>query len=268
VASRSLRLYWEVLRATARRMATYRGATLAGVFTNTVFGFLLAAVLRAVFREDGTIGGFDAVDAVTFTFVAQGLAMPVGVFGNNEMAERILTGEVAVDLCRPYDYQGWWAAVSYGRASFFWWARGIPPFLAGSLAFDLRVPDGATTWLAFVLSVLLAIGLGFSWGFLLQLSAFWITDVRGPAQIGWISAQLLAGMFMPIVLFPGWLEGTARALPFVGMVQVPAEVFLGKHQGVDLAVVLLGQAAWLLALLLAGRFVLQRAVRKLVVLGG
>jgi ABC-2 type transport system permease protein len=249
-------------------MATYRGAAFAGIFTNTVFGFLLASIMRAVFREGGTIGGFDATDAVTFTFVAQALAMPVGIFGNNEMAERILTGEVAMDLCRPYDYQGWWAATAFGRASYFWWARGIPPFVAGAVVFDVRMPGSPGAWAAFAASAVLAVGLGFAWGFLLQLTAFWITDVRGPAQLGWIAAQLLGGMFTPLVLFPAWFETTARALPFAGIVQLPAEVFLGKHHGLDLAGTLLVQAAWLVALVLAGRAVLARAVRKLVVLGG
>jgi ABC-2 type transport system permease protein len=249
-------------------MATYRGATLAGIFTNTVFGFLLASILRAVFRENASIGGFDSIDAVTFTFVAQGLAMPVGVFGNTEMAERILTGEVAMDLCRPYDYQGWWGAVAYGRAAFYALARGLPPFLAGALAFHLRLPDTWWTWPTFLLSVVLAVGVGFAWGFLLQLTAFWITDVRGPAQLGWVAAQFLSGMFIAIVLFPAWLEAAARVLPFASMIQIPAEVFLGKHRGADLLWVLAIQAAWLAALLLAGRAVLTRAVRKLVVLGG
>ena len=63
------------------------------------------------------------------------------MFGYTEMAERIHTGEVAMDLCRPYDYQGWWGAAAVGRASFYSWARGIPPFLAGALVFDLRLPD-------------------------------------------------------------------------------------------------------------------------------
>jgi ABC-2 type transport system permease protein len=266
--SHSLRLYVEVARTTARRMSTYRGATLAGIFTNTVFGFLPASILRAVFQEQGTIGGFDTVDAVTFTFLAQGLAMPVGMFGYTEMAERILTGEVAMDLCRPYDYQGWWAAAAYGRASFYSWARGIPPFLAGGLAFDLRVPDTWSVWIAFAVSALMAVGLGFAWGFLVQLTAFWITDVRGPNQIAWIVAGFLSGMFGTIVVFPGWLEALARALPFASMIQVPGEVFLGKHEGLDLLRVLLVQVAWLGALVLAGRVVLARAVRKLVVLGG
>jgi hypothetical protein len=110
-----MRLYVEVSRATARRMSTYRGAAFAGVVTNTVFGFILAYVLRAVFRERGVIDGFDAADAVTFTFVTQGMLMVVGIFGRSEQADRVRTGEVAMDLSRPYDYQAWWAAVALRR---------------------------------------------------------------------------------------------------------------------------------------------------------
>jgi ABC-2 type transport system permease protein len=263
-----VRLYLEVTRTTARRMATYRGATLAGIFTNTVFGFILAYVLLAVFEQRPTIGTFDAVDAVTYTFVTQGLLLTVGIFGNIEQASRILTGEVAMDLCRPYDYQAWWAAVHYGRAVFYVWARGIPPFVLGALVLEVRLPDELWIWPAFLLSVALAVGVAFAWGFLLQLSAFWIIDVRGPNQLGWISAQFLGGTFVPLVLFPDWIEPVVRALPFASMMGLPVEVFLGKHVGVELLGVYALQVFWLAALCLVGRAVLARAVRKLVVLGG
>jgi viologen exporter family transport system permease protein len=250
-------------------MATYRGATFAGVVTNTAFGFILSYVLLAVFRERGAVGGFDATDAVTFTFVAQGLLMPVGMFGSDrEMAERILTGEVAMDLARPYDYQGWWAAVACGKAWFYAGARGVPPFLAASLVLHLRLPEEAWVWLAFPVSVGLAVGVAFAWGFLLQLSAFWIVDVRGPAQFGWMIAQFLGGMIVPVFLFPDGLEALVRALPFVAMLQLPAEVFLGKHSGVDLVGVYGHQLAWLVVLAGAGRLVLARSVRRVVVHGG
>lgn len=264
-----VRTYLEVARATARRMSTYRGATVAGVFTNTVFGFLLAYVLIAVFRERGTVGAFDVADALTFTFVAQGLAMPIGVFGtDHEQAQRIQTGEVAMDLCRPYDYQGWWAAVAYGKASFHLWARGIPPIVVGALAFDLRLPSDPTRWLAFGISVALGIGVAFSVRFLVQLLAFWIVDVRGPSQVVWITGGFLAGMWAPLVLFPDWIEPVVRALPFASMLGLPIEVLLGAHTGADLAGVLALQASWLVVLVSAGRLVLARAERRLVIAGG
>jgi ABC-2 type transport system permease protein len=264
-----VRLYWEVARTTARRMATYRGATFAGIITNTVFGFIQAYVLLAVWAVRPAIGGFDAVDAVTFTFVVQGLLMTVGMFGGDqEMAERIHTGEVAVDLCRPYDYQGWWAAVSGGKAVFYAWARGIPPFLVGALVFDVRLPGEPWMWPAFAAGTALAVGVGFCWGFLLQTSAFWLVDVRGLNQLGWITALFLSGTTVPLVLFPDGIERITRALPFASMMQLPVEVFLGKHTGFDLAGVYLTQVAWVVALAAAGRLVLARAVRRVVVHGG
>lgn len=51
--------YWQLGRAGWQRSASYRAVTLAGVFTNTVFGFLRAAVLIATLEVAGTIGGYD-----------------------------------------------------------------------------------------------------------------------------------------------------------------------------------------------------------------
>ena len=263
-----MRLYVEVARSTFRRVTTYRGATFAGVVTNTVFGFILAYVLLAVFRERHTVGSFDTRDAVTFVFVTQGLLMVVGIFGNLEMAERIRTGDVAVDLCRPYDFQAWWIAVHYGKAPFYLLFRGVPPYVLGAIVFDLRLPPDALIAIAFLVSVALAVGVAAAYGFIVQSTAFWLLDVRGPNQVAWITAQFFAGSYLPLVIFPDWLERVARVLPFASMIQLPVEVFLGKHTGLDLLAVYATQAAWLVALVALGRVLLARATHRLVIQGG
>jgi ABC-2 type transport system permease protein len=262
-----MRLYVEVARRTYARISTYRSATLAGIFTNTVFGFLLAYVLLALYRERDLVGGFDAVDAVTFTFVAQGMLMVLGMFSDTEIADRIRTGDVIIDLQRPYDHQAWWAGVNYGKAAYYLVFRGVPPFLAGAIVFHLRLPS-APDAVAFVVSVVLAVGVAFGWRYLLQLTAFWLLDVRGANQLGWLAAQFLSGAFLPLVFFPGWLEAGARALPFAYMLQVPVEIWLGRHSGMDLVAAFAVQVAWGAALVLAGRHVMGRAVRRVVVQGG
>jgi ABC-2 type transport system permease protein len=250
-------------------MTTYRAATFAGVFTNTVFGFLLAYVMVAAFQQRPTVGDFDLTDALTFTFVAQGMAMVVGAFGSDsDISDRIKTGDVVIDLYRPVDYQAYWAADSYGKAAFFAIFRGIPPFVIGALAFHLRLPEGVGGWLAFVVSVAGAIAVSFGWRFILQCSAFWLLDVRGPNQLGTMLAMFMSGMFISTVFFPPWLATIGRFLPFQFMVQVPGETFLGKHTGFDLAAVLLVQVAWAVGLFAVGRLVLRRAMRRVVVQGG
>ena len=44
-----------------RRYATYGSATLAGVFTNTVFGFIMAYTYIALWDQRPQLGGYDHV---------------------------------------------------------------------------------------------------------------------------------------------------------------------------------------------------------------
>ncbi len=152
-----MRLYWEIARRGYRRYAAYPGAAWAGVFTNTFFGFLQAYILLAVFRQRETIGAYDAEAAVTYVWLAQGLLMTVYIWGWYDVAERVRTGDVATDLHRPFDFQLYWLAQDLGRAAYHVAFRGVPPFLVGAVAFDLRAPERPLVWLAFADSVVLAV---------------------------------------------------------------------------------------------------------------
>lgn len=263
-----MRLWWELARRELRRTSTYRGATVAGVFTNTVFGFIQAAVMLALFRQRSEVGGFDATDALTYVFVTQGLLMVIGAFaGSGEIGQRIKSADVVVDLYRPVDFQAYWLARDLGRAGFHLLGRGLPPFAVGMIAFDLRLPTPAT-FVAFLGALTLAAVAAFAFRFLLSMPAFWLLDDRGPVQLANFVWLFLSGFLLPVTFFPGWLEGLARATPFPTMVQVPVEVFLSKHTGVDLARTLATQALWAAALLGAGRLVLAAATRKVVIQGG
>lgn len=259
-----MRLYWEVARRGFRRYATYRAATFAGVFTNTVFGFLRAAVLLALYQQRARVGEYLPVDSLTYVWLGQGLLATVMIFGWIELALRIRSGEIATDLSRPLDVQGYWLAHDLGRAAFQAVYRGIPPFLIGLIFFELRIPKQLSTWVIFVLSVGLAVCVSFAIRFLLNLTAFWLLDYRGVITVSVAVTMFLSGFVLPVTFFPGWLQATLGWLPFTSMVQIPIDVFLGKR-GVG---ALMAQAAWALGLLAAGRVVLRAANRKLVVQGG
>jgi ABC-2 type transport system permease protein len=263
-----VRLYWEVARRGYRRYATYRAATVAGVLTNSTFGLIRAYVLIAVFRQRGTIGSFDATDAVTFTFVTQGLLMPMGAFGRREIAERVRTGDIVSDLYRPMDFQAYWLAHDMGRGAFQLLARGIPPVVLGALVFHLRLPHTPTTWLAFAFTLIVGLLVSFSVQFIVGLTGFWLIDDRGPNQLATTVQFFFSGMLLPIVLFPHWLGAIARGSPFGYMVELPVEVLLGKHRGAHVLPVLAGGLLWAAVLLALGRLVLAAATRKVVVQGG
>lgn len=55
-----MRVDLEVARRGFARYAAYPGATLAGIFTNCVFGFIKGYVLLAVLAFSPIVGGYDA----------------------------------------------------------------------------------------------------------------------------------------------------------------------------------------------------------------
>ena len=262
-----MRLDWEIAKRGWRRYAAYPWATAAGVFTNTVFGFLQAYILLALFEHRSDVGGYDAADTVTYVWLAQALLMTVYIFGWEELALRIRDGSIATDLSRPLNPQRYWLAFDLGRAPFHFIFRGIPPFLVGAFVFDLHYPT-APLAAAFVLSVFLAVVVSLGFRFLYNVAAFWIVDHRGVLRLSVTACLFFSGMTLPLTFFPTWLESLARVLPFASIVQVPIDVYLGKHTGLDLVWVLAVQAAWAVALLTLGRIALSRGTQKLVVQGG
>jgi ABC-2 type transport system permease protein len=261
-----VRLYWEVARIGFKRYATYRGATFAGVFTNTVFGFMLAFVSLGLFGTRARVAGYDATDAVTYVWITQGLLSTVHIGAWVEIAQRVRTGDVATDFHRPFDFQGYWLAQDLGRAAYHAIFRGIPPIAIAALVFRLRLPSHPMSWLLFGLSVLLAVCISFSVRFLANMTAFWIADSRGVVAIVAFTVPFLAGFFgIPLTFLPPGVFAVLRALPFAGMGQAPLTIFLEKP---DVLLTLALQVAWALALLALGRLVLRAAHRRLVVQGG
>ena len=263
-----MRLYWEVSRRGFRRLSTYRGATLAGIFTNTVFGFVQAYVLIALFAVRPVIDGYRVTDALTYSFVAQGLIAAVAIWGWFEIEERIRTGDIATDLLRPYGFLAYWLANDYGRAAYQALARGIPPFVFAGLVFDLRLPQREGTWLVFIVSVVLAVTVSFAIRALVNLFALWFLDSRGLASIvstGWI---FLSGLALPLAIFPEGLRVFARLTPFAATFDAPGQIFLEQLSVAGIAATLALQAGWALLLLATATLVMDRGTRKLVIQGG
>jgi ABC-2 type transport system permease protein len=263
-----MRLWWEVARRGFRRYATYRWATFAGVFTNSVFGFMRAYILLTLYAGAATIAEvatYTRAESLTYSFVTQGLIMPLYLWGWYELSDTVYSGQVVTDLYRPYDYQLYWLSQDLGRALYHLLLRGVPPVIVAAFVFDLRFPRDIATWPLFVVSVGLAVTVSFALRFMVNLAAFWIIQIRGLQTVVSSAWTVFSGFVMPIAFFPRGLHDVMHALPFAAMVQLPMDVFLERA---DIGTTLGTQLFWALALLMMGRVMLGAATRKLVVQGG
>ena len=264
-------LYVAIATRTFRRYSTYRAATLAGIFTNSVFGVIYSYAYLALWDQRPDAGGYDATDAVTYVWIGQALLMTVALWGGgttDDLAERIRTGDVASDLYRPVGLVPWYLAGDLGRATYHFLTRGLAPTLIGIALFDIAMPGSPVALLAFLVSLVLAVTTSFTIRFLTACSAFWLLDQSGVKVLSGVLARFFSGMVVPLVIFPEPLRSIALALPWASYLQTPADIWLGQRSGLEVLSGLGGQVAWIAVLLVACQATLSAATRKVVVQGG
>ncbi|MEN3272805.1 MAG: viologen exporter family transport system permease protein [Actinomycetota bacterium] len=254
-----------VARASIRRYSTYRIATVGAIVESSIASMIRAFVLLAAVHVIGTVRGLHAIDAATYAFLAGAIDTSLQTMWPTDIDDRIKTGEVIVDLQRPVDFQLWWFAHEAGRSVFMTLTRGIPSFLFGVVVLGIVVPHDLGATALFALSLALAFVVAFATRFILSLSGFWLLDTRGTNYLVGAIITFTSGSLLPLAFYPERVANVMRVLPFVALIQTPFEVFTSSRPAVP---ALASQAAWAIALLLLGRAVLARAMRKVVIQGG
>jgi len=257
-------------RAGFRRYAAYRAATLAGAFTNAMFGLVKASILLAVIHANGgaAVGGYDATTASSYAWLSQATLSVVYVFTWTEVAARVRSGDIAVDLARPVDLQLSLLAADLGRATYSLLPRGLPSLAVGAATFGLTLTTDPAMWLLGLTSLVLAVVVSFACRFAVNLVAFWWVEIRGLMTLYVVATNVLCGLVVPVHWFPDWLRVLATATPFPSMLQTPVDVLGGTIRGAAALSAVAVQLGWAVATLGGGRLLLRRATRKLVVHGG
>jgi ABC-2 type transport system permease protein len=263
-----MRLYLELARRSFQQQLSYRGAALAGIFTNGIFGVMIASIYLAFYHSQTgsqSVEGWSRDQTVTLVWINQSLLMTVYMWGWWEVSRNIQSGAIVTELLKPYDYFSYWLARDLGRALAHFFIRGVPTFVIGVITFDLLAPVSAAAAIGFILSVVLAVTASFCLRFLSNLAGFWVIDYRGLNMMYAAIINLLSGMLVPLAFLPGPMRAIANVLPFRAVIMIPNEIYLGQipiWQGLGL------QVFWIGVLVLACRYVLSIGERQLVVQGG
>jgi ABC-2 type transport system permease protein len=265
----AFRVYWTLARAGFKRQAQYKLAMFAGLFTNCVFGFVRAAVMVAAVRAAGDFGGYDEGTIGAYVWLSQALLGATQFMGPQiDLVDRIRTGDVAIDFLRPIDVQLGYLATDMGRAACTILPRAVPSIVIGATTFGLSMPSTPVAYLLGLISVLLAVALSFLCLFAVALIGFWVVEIRGIRVLYQIVGTFLAGLFVPVHMFPDWLRVIAMSTPFPSILQAPIDTLSGRAAGSDALIIVAIQGFWVLVIGLLGRVLLRAGQRRLEVQGG
>ncbi len=261
--------YPVLVAAGIRTRSAYRLALVAGIVTNAMFGLIRSSILLyAVGAAGGAVAGYGQSAMAAYVWLGQALLGVITLFPTAALAGRVRTGDIVVDFVRPVDIQTAYLLEDLGRAVYAIAPRALPTLLIGWLVTRFSLPTDITACALGAVSLLCALMLSFGCRMMLELLSFWVIEVRGFTTLYMVVCSFFAGLYVPIVMLPGWLQVIVHATPFPSMFQSVISILSGHATGGEALRLLAIQAAWVLVVGVAGRLMLASGRRKLVVQGG
>lgn len=267
--SRAALTYLRLVRAGFQQQSAYLLAAAGGLVANATFGLLKVAILFATVRAaGGELRGYDLATMSAYIWISQGMLGSINLTGRTDVAERIRTGDVAIDFVRPLDVQGAAVATEVGQRLFALIPRGIPSVVLGAVLVGMSTASGVPAYLLGAASLLLGIVVSCTTVYVVAALGFWLVETRGVQVLYMVLSGFLAGLFVPISLFPDWLLAVATATPFPSMLMYPVDILSGRVAGADSLLLVAQQLAWLAATVVAGQVMTRAGRHRLEVQGG
>ena len=263
-----MKAYLSVFRMRLRMETQYRGAVLGGIVCQVFFGLILISVYRALYAGKPQPLPFSHV--ATYVWLQQAFFRML-LSSDADLMDKIRTGAIAYDLCRPVRLYG------------FYYARIMAQKLMGSLlrAFPMLVfaallPEGwgislpaSLPALALSLAALL-LGLCCVCAMENITMAFTMRtlDPRGFQAMLNLLMMILSGNILPLTLFPDSWQRVITLLPYAQMLDAPIRLYTGEYALPRAPGVLLLQGVWTVLLVLAGLLLWRRNQRRMIIQGG
>ena len=263
-----MKAYLSVFRMRWKMELQYRGAVIGGVVCQVFFGLILISLYRALYATKPQAMPIEAVAG--YVWLQQAFFRMV-LSSDSELLDKIRTGGIAYDLCRPVNLYA------------FYYARILAQKLLGSLlraapmlVFACLLPRGWGLSRPISPSALLlavpALGLGLLCTCALENITMAITmrtlDHRGMMAMLNLLMMTFSGNILPLTLFPDSWQRVITLLPYAQLLDAPIRLYTGQYALSQAPRALLIQAAWLAALVTAGEWLWRQHQKRLIIQGG
>ncbi|MFP4345877.1 MAG: ABC transporter permease [Anaerolineales bacterium] len=259
--------YLFVGRIAARQQWVYRAELLARAVSMVLFMGVFIALWSTAYSVSGReeLAGYSLAQIIWYLGMAETITLSTSrIF--IEIGEAVRSGDLAYTLIRPLRYPFFQVANSLGNSA--------PRFALNLLTAVVVVLVGTGqvvgSWqglLTFLGMALLALVLDALFAVLIGLSAFWMEETMPLYLIYQKLLFSVGGLFLPLEVFPGWLQQVARWLPFQLITYAPARAFVAFDGG-EAGGAVLGQLLYIALLSGVVMLVWAFARRRMVVHGG
>ena len=263
-----MRSYLSAFRLRRKMELQYRGAMLGGIICQVAFGLILIALYRALYASKPQALPLEHV--VTYVWLQQAFFRML-LASDPDLLDKIRTGGIAYDMCRPLSLYGFYYARITAQKFTGSLMRAVPMLVFASLlpeGWGICLPASVPGLLLSLLALLLGLLCVSALENITMAFTMRTLDPRGVQAMLNLLMMTLSGNILPLTLFPDSWQKVITVLPYAQMLDAPIRLYNGEYPLGQAPVVMMTQLCWTV-LLVAGGCLLWRAnQKKMIVQGG
>jgi ABC-2 type transport system permease protein len=263
-----MRRYVAVFRCRVAALLQYRSAVIASVLTQIFWGMIKMMILVALYSQTTAPQPISLAQAIVFIWIGQATITLLPWSVDEETEEAVKSGTVVYALTQPLDL--YWRFFSRSMAG-----QLIPTLMRALILlpiawifFGLSSPVSWGAGIAFASSLLLSVFLSSAITTMVVITLFWTVSGEGIQRILPHLSLILSGMVVPLPLFPDWMQPILSAQPLRGIIDIPCRIYTGLIPLSDVPYSLAFQLFWSAACVVIGRWLIERAQRRIEIQGG
>ena len=263
-----MKKYLYILKTQIINSMTYEFNVYGNIIMQTIIMITSAYFWKALYKDQGSVGGVDAESMLTYIIVSSMLSVLLITYVEKRIEMSVGKGTVATDMMKPVNLFGVYFSEDIGSVLALIFQNMLPIFIIGSLLIKVPAMADVNDLPLFVISVLESFLINWLIAALFGMIAFKTVSIDALIQVKKHLIRLLSGSIIPIWFFPAGVAKVLSSLPFVYIYQLPLSIYIGKGERAEHIAGMQIQFLWLVALTVFFFFAQKKVTQKVMVQGG
>ncbi len=267
----NIKVYLRLISNSIQNYISYKANIFIEVITKVCIIVLQILIWKALYRYTNNMstfnGNLDFDSMVTYVVISSMMSILLPIFLFTTISEKIQTGAIVIDLMRPISFRKYVFAQYIGTSLAQSVVQIIPNLILVLLFFKIQLP-GVYYICLFLASMINSILINLLINYIIGFCAFWILHIWPIGSLYESCIRILAGSWLPLWLFPDFLQKISDFLPFKSIFFTPITIFLGKADLYSTFKLIAIQIFWIGVLFLFQQVLWITGTKRLVIQGG
>ena len=260
--------YFTVFKMRLRMELQYRGAMIGGILCQMFFGLILVALYRALY--EGKPQNIPIENVATYVWLQQAFFRMM-LASDSELVDKIRSGDISYDLCRPVNMYGFYYARIMAQKLMGSLMRAVPMLAMAFLlpsGWGMALPKSAIGLLAAIPALLLGLLCVCALENITVAFTMITLDPRGMQGLLKLLMLTLSGNLFPLTLFPESWQKIITFFPYAQLLDAPIRLYTGEYASSDAFKVYAIQAFWVVILIAIGVAMWNTNRKRMIIQGG